>query len=150
MQRSAVSLLLAQLVFLLPGPASGQASLPDSAYYGKVIRSVNYRADSPLDRSHYDLYLPLKPGDTLTRSGVKSAIQALYEMGRFSQVAVSAAAAEDGDKLEFQLLLNYYFNDFQVAGDIDLGERSPTEVIPLPVGERFSDDRLEEAREAVL
>ncbi len=147
---SAVILILTPFVLILPEAAKAQGAPPDSAYFGKVIRSIRYRADGPLDRSRYDPYLPLKTGDTLTRSGVKEAIQILYNMGRFSQITVSAEFEDEGVNLQFNLLLNYYFNEFHLVGDVDLGGRSSWEVIPLPVGERFSQERLEDAREAVL
>ncbi len=130
--------------------AGAEDLLPDAALFGKTIRSVQYEADRPLDRSHYDRSIGLKPGDTLTRTGVKSAIQALYDTGSFSAIAVSAIPEGDGVQLRFRLTLSVLFNHFFISNNVDLGGRALTEAIPLPVGERFSTQKLEEARQAIL
>lgn len=122
----------------------------DSQAFGKVIHSIAYSADGPLERSHYDSYLGIKPGDTLTRVGIKNAIQALYDSGRFSQVAVDAVPEESGVQVRFNLLYNFYFNSFTVEGDVDLGGRFLSEVVPLPTGERLTKERLDQARKAIL
>ena len=132
--------------------ARGGDGLQDAAsgHFGKTIRSIDYEADRPLDRSHYDPYLGLRPGDPLTRTGVKRAIQSLYETGRFSQISVDAREDDGGVRVVFRLASNYYFNAFTLQGEVNLRGRAPWEVIPLPVGERFTADKLEAAREAVL
>ncbi len=147
-------LLACALICLAPYPARcrGDASVSgiDASAFGMVVKSVEYSADGPLDRSHYDPYLGIKPGDTLTRTGVKNAIQALYGSGRFSRIVVEAATGENGVEVRFDLSYNYYFNLFSVEGDVDLGGRSLWEVVSLPTGERFTTGRLEQARQAVL
>src|SRR5262249_56950996 len=50
-----------------------------SQYFGRIVRGIDYAADRPLDRTHYDPFLGLRPGDPLTRTAVKHAIQALYD-----------------------------------------------------------------------
>ena len=74
-------LLLLCLLPLFPAaptaawPQSGAAEAP---LFGRTIRSIGFDADGPLQRSHYDPYLGLRPGELLTRTGVKAAIQFLY------------------------------------------------------------------------
>ncbi len=115
--------------------------------FGKVIRQIDYSADPPLELSHYDL--PIKAGEVLTHTILKNAIQALYNSGRFSRITVDAVAEENGVRLRFDLRYNYYFNFFSLDGKLDLGGRSLWEVVPLPVGERFTDEKLEQARDSV-
>src|SRR5688572_23352440 len=122
----------------------------DSVYFGKVVRSIHYDADRPIDPSHYDPYLEIRTGDVLTRTALKTAIQSLYETGRFSSIVVDANLQDGGVTIRFKLRLNYYFNEFSVEGKVDLNGRSPSEVMSLPVGERFTTDKLEEARQTVL
>ncbi len=121
-----------------------------SALFGKIIRRIDYASDLPLMRSHYDPYLGMKPGDALTRTGVKGAIQFLYESGRFSAVGVEAAPAGDAVDIRFNLRHNYYFNKFLLDGNLDLQGRSLWEWMSLPIGQRFTESRLEEARQAVV
>ena len=148
-------------VFLIVSWMFGAALLPivaefpetaklDSALFGKTIRNIAYASDLPLDRSHYDPYIGIKPGDILTRTGVKGAIQFLYESGRFSSIDVEANPDGDAVDLLFSLRQNYYFNKFSVEGKVNLKGRSLWEVLPLPIGQRFTDGRLEEARQSVL
>jgi outer membrane protein assembly complex protein YaeT len=130
--------------------ASSEDFSPDADWFGKVIRTIEYAADGPLDRSHYDHCIGLKPGDTLTRTGLKAAIQALYDTGNFSDIAAEASTESDGVQLQFRLVLSTYFDRFIVPRSVDLAGRSPAEAMALPVGERFSAQKLEEASQAVL
>ncbi len=116
-------------------------------FFGRVVSGIDYVADRPLVRAHFDPMLGCGPGEVLTRTGLKAAIQALYDTGQFS--SISAFGEPDGDKvrLTFHLLLNYYFNRFLIEGEVDLGGRLPAEVMDLPVGARFTPERLEESRQ---
>ena len=147
-------LLTGALICLLVnlGAARGAASPLDldSEAFGKVIRSIVYSADGPLERSHYDSYLGIKPGDVLSRTGLRNAIQALYDSGRFSRITVDAVPEESGIQVRFNLRYNFYFNLFSLEGDVDLGGRALWEVVPLPTGEPFTMERLEQARKAML
>jgi outer membrane protein insertion porin family len=143
--------LFAILCILFPDFArAGEINAPESALFGKVIRAISFSADLPLDDSHYLPYIGIKPGDLLTRTGVKGTIQFLYGTGRFAQISVDAAPQADGVNLQFTLRCNYYFNKFSVHGDVDLRGRSLAEWVTLPVGQRFTNERLEEARQTVL
>jgi outer membrane protein insertion porin family len=127
-----------------------ESTVPDSALFGKVIRSIDYSSDPPLDRSHYDPYLGIKLGDVLTRTGVKEAIQFLYSCGRFSHVSVDGAPDGDAVNLRFILRQNYYFNKFFLEGDVNLKGRSLWEWVSLPIGQHFTEEKLEESRKAIL
>jgi outer membrane protein insertion porin family len=147
--------LLILIAFLCntAGPLSAESSGPDrvpSDLFGKIIQGIEYSSDLPLNRSHYDPYIGIKPGEELTRTGVKRAIQFLYESGRFSAVEVDAVPSGDSVGIVFRLRHNYYFNRFSLEGNLDLKGRSLWEWVSLPIGQRFTEIRLEEARQAVL
>ncbi|NWG12750.1 MAG: outer membrane protein assembly factor BamA [Acidobacteria bacterium] len=139
------SLLIASLNLPAPPARAGLQSGP----FGEVIRAIDYDADGPVVRQRYDSMIGLEVGQLLTRTGVRSAIQRLYETGRFDSIAVDAARTADGVRVLFRLRFSYYFNDFSVQGNLDTGGRSLTELVELPVGERYTRGRLEESREAV-
>jgi outer membrane protein insertion porin family len=141
-------LILSGLFLSVASAASEEAA--GAALFGRIIRNVEISADLPLNRSHYNPYLQIKPGDLLTRTGIKKAIQFLYETGRFAEVEVEATAEGDGVNVRFNLRHNYYFNNFAVSGDLDLKGRSLWEWISLPTGQRFTAEKMEEARRAVL
>ncbi len=147
--------LLTLIAFLCntAGPFSAESSGPGRVrpdLFGKIIQRIDYCSDLPLNRSHYDPYIGMKPGEALTRTGVKRAIQFLYESGRFSAVGVDAVPSGDSVAIVFRLLHNYYFNRFSLKGGPDLKGRSLWEWVSLPTGQRFTELRLEESRQAVL
>jgi outer membrane protein insertion porin family len=146
--------LLAAALARPPGAAGASpadASPADAAaYFGATIRAIDYAADRPIDRTRYDPFLPLRVGDTLTRTGVKNAIQAFYDSGRFARVVVEGVPEAGGVRVVLRLTSNTYFNTFSIEGDVSLGARAPWEVMTLPVGERFTVERLEAARQSML
>lgn len=123
---------------------------PDLALFGKKIGQISFSSDLPLDRSHYDPYLGIKSGDLLTRTGVKAAIQSLYDSGRFSQILVDASPSGELVNICFDLRHNYYFNRFSLEGDIKFRGRSLWEVVSLPIGQRFTKEKLEDSKQKVL
>jgi len=133
-------------------PSSGysqQRERPAAEYFGSALLGIEYDCDPPLRREHYDPLLGIHPGDLLTRTGLKGAIQALYDTGRFAEISLFAESEAGGVVLRFRLARNYYFNRFRIEGDVDLGGRFPAEVMPLPVGAPFSRAGLEQARREV-
>ena len=144
------ALLFFILLSIFHFPLFAESAEPETAQFGKTIRSIEFSSDVPLDRAHYDPYLGIKPGDLLTRTGVKSAIQFLYACGRFSSISVEALPAGDAVHLLFRLRHNYYFNKFSIEGDVDLKGRSLWEWVSLPTGQRITEEGLEQSRQAVL
>ncbi len=140
--------ILLQFLLLLSAPGFLRAEVGPQ-YFGQVIRRIDYRADHPLDRTRFDGVIGLKAGDTLTHSGLKGALQALYDTGRFSTIASEAVVEDSGIALTFSLTLNYYFNTFRIEGKVDLQGRYPSEMMDLPSGEPFRGEKLEQARQTV-
>lgn len=150
-RRKRILLLLCLLPLFPAAPAAAwpQSGAAEAPLFGRTIRSIGFDADGPLQRAHYDPYLGLRPGEPLTRTGVKAAIQFLYSCGRFSQVAVDARPSGDAVDVVFRLRHNYYFNRFSAEGDVDLKGRSLWEWVPLPIGQRFTAESLERSRQSV-
>jgi len=120
------------------------------ALFGRTIDRIEFVADQPVDENRYGPAIGLKPGDRITRSALKEAIQALYDTGRFSHISAHADVINQEVLLQFRLRLNYYFSRFFIEGRVDLDDRLPWEAISLPIGERFTDEGLESARLAVI
>jgi outer membrane protein insertion porin family len=140
-------------LMLVTGVMSARAETPEDTIgagaFGRPLHSVEFLSDQPFDRAHLEGVLPVKPGSLLTRTAVKASIQALYDTGRFSTITVEAVAGGQGIDLTFHVTLNFYFNNFSVEGAPKLGRRSLWELLKLPVGERFTLQRLEETRKGV-
>jgi outer membrane protein insertion porin family len=135
------------IISVLPGYAE-ELSNPKLTLFGKTIRHIDF--DPVLDRAHFDPYLGIKPGSMLTQTAVKAAIQFLYESGRFSEITVEAFPEGEEVNIRFKLRNNYYFNRFSIIGQVDLKGRSLGDLVSLPVGQRFTDEKLEESRHAIL
>ncbi len=118
--------------------------------FGRVVTGIEYAAAQPLDRAMYDRYLGVKPGDTLTRTAVKNAIQFLHDTGNFSSIILDAEQKGGGVRLLFRLEFHSSFDKFQMEGGVRLGGQSLSEALSLPVGERFTPEKLEAAQQAVL
>ena len=135
-------------------PATAADAENGAELFGKTIRKIEYLevdTNRPLDRTRYDRIVGLKEGrDKLTQTGLKNAIQVLYDAGSVSDISISAEPDGDEIRLQFHLRLSTYFNRFQISKGVDLGGRSVVEAVGLPVGERFSFSKLEEARQLVL
>ena len=86
------------VILMQQAMGAGQSPGPDSVLFGRAIHDIEYKADAPLERSHYDSFLPMKPGDVLTRTLVRQAIQKLYETGEFSDIGVDASPEMLSDK----------------------------------------------------
>jgi outer membrane protein insertion porin family len=148
-----ISVFACACVCLLLSPALRGAVDPTDVpaqFFGKVIRSIVYSADQPVDVAHLDPEKRIREGQPLSREWVKSAIQFLYESGRFAGIAVEALPEADGVRIQFHLRFNYYFNEFLINGKVDFGGRAGWEVLNLPTGQRFSPQALDEARKSVI
>jgi outer membrane protein insertion porin family len=146
-------LLYLAAVALASVPAPAQAA-QGAEYFGQRIGKIEFlEADSqrPLEHSRYDRSIGLKAGrDSLSRTGLKDAIQALYDTGSFSDISVTAQPEAEGLRLQFQVRLSTYFNRFSFSPGVDFEGRAPAEAIPLPVGKRFTLEELEKARLEVV
>jgi outer membrane protein insertion porin family len=147
---AAFSLLCLYFAFFVPIGKSTPSEKVDSSLWGKTIQRIEFSADLPLDRSQYAPHIGILPGDLLTRTSVKNAIRYLYDSGRFSYITVDAFPEGNAVFLHFHLRYNYYFNRFSIKGEVDLKGRYLWELVTLPTGQRFTEEKLEEARLAVL
>jgi outer membrane protein assembly factor BamA len=138
------------LALLVPAAA---AAAQDANALGKIIMQIEFLdQDTQWLLAHaryYDCTGLVEGRDRLTRTGLKAAVQALFDTGSFSDVAVTAVPHGSDIKLRFHLRLSTYFNRFFLTKGIDLGGKSAADAIGLPVGVRFSEGALEEARRAV-
>ena len=118
-------------LLLLPGVTFGQ-----QRFYGTRVNSLTLTG-AP---NQSDLQvIPLRAGDTITEEKVRTAIQALYDTGQYSFVAVDAEDAGGGTtKLDFQVRPFYFFSTFRMVPE-DLIERPLSGMLRLPYGERFSN-----------
>jgi len=121
------------LIFLLLLPV---VTFGQQRFYGTRVNSLTLTG--ALSQSDLQV-IPLRTGDIITEENVRAAIQALYDTGQYSFVAVDAQDAGGGTtKLEFQVRPFYFFSTFRLVPE-DLIDRSLSGLLRLPFGDRFSN-----------
>ena len=133
---------------LLALAASADAQSPNT-YLGKTISAVAIRGgdlDIPPDREKQHLERLPKPGDRLTRTALRKAVQSLYSTLEFSDVRVDAEPDGDRVKLTFVTSTNLFIGALKLEG----APRPPTEsqlinATKLEMGRLFSQDQLDTA-----
>lgn len=147
--------LAAALVLFLRGFA-GAADAAVPAASDPVISSVSFQVSSPFLISYEELtgHVKVRPGDPLTREGVRASIRGLYEKSAFREV--SALTRETNGKVD----LLFYLRPFPLVAEIEVAgaKRFTTAQIlsasrlkrGAPVGEKDLSDAEEAVRAFLL
>ena len=92
------------------------AAAPEQ-YEGRTIASIQFDpAKQFMPTDQLVALLPLRPGDTLSSSGVRDAIQRLYATGEYVDIAVDASLAASGVNLKFLTKPSYFVGHVGVSG----------------------------------
>ena len=151
MERSRyLPLLAAALLLLLRGSsAAADSSAPSSA--GPVISSISFQVSSPFLISYEELtgLIKVRPGDRLTREGIRASIRGLSEKSIFREV--SALTRETEGKVDLLFLLRPYplVAEIEVAG---AKRFTPAQIISasrLKRGAPVEEKDLSDAEEAI-
>src|SRR5262245_10847982 len=125
------------LVPLLWIPTLAFAQQP---FYGATASSIRLSegtSPSDLDR------VPIHVGDVITPENVRAGIKALFDTGLYRSVEVDAVPSASGTDLTFKVTPHYFFATFTLKPD-NLLERSLSTLLRLPVGQKFSETRVQE------
>lgn len=143
-------LLAAALLLFLRGSAAA-AEAPAPAVSGPVISSVSFQVSSPFLISYEELtgLVKVRPGDRLTRDGVRASIRGLYEKSIFREV--SAFTRETDGRVD----LLFYLRPFPLVAEIEVAgakRLAPAQIISasrLKRGSAVEEKDLADAEEAV-
>jgi outer membrane protein insertion porin family len=92
------------------------AAAPEQ-YEGRTIASIQFDpGKQPLPTDQLLNMLPLRPGDTLSNSSVREAIQRLYATGEYVDIAVDASLGTSGVSLKFLTKPSYFVGHVGVSG----------------------------------
>jgi outer membrane protein insertion porin family len=141
------------LVLCWPGLASNvwaQTPTDVSRLLGRTVTAIQVevegRADA--DPAIRDL-LEVAVGDLLRADAVRESVAHLFNLGRFEDVVVTAAADETGVRLVFGLTPRHPIDRIEFRGDLGLDRRTLERGVLEQFGDRPSAARLDAAREAV-
>jgi len=110
------------------------------SYYGTTASSIRLSEGanpSDLDR------IPIRVGDVISPENVRAGIKALFDTGLYRSVEVDAVASANGTDLTFKVTPHYFFATFALKPD-NLVERPLSTLLRLPVGQKYSDTRVQE------
>ena len=126
------------LLMLVPALAFAQQE-----YYGTTAVSVRISAEAdPTDLER----LPIRDGETITPKNVRDAIEVLFRTGRYRAVEVDATPSSNGTQLTFNVVPHYFFSTFNLDPP-KLLDRELSSLVLLPVGQKFSESRLQDVVE---
>ncbi len=115
-------ILVLLLALLIAAPSAAQQNESPNkqsinGYEGRIIDSIQFEpADQPLTEEELKQKLPIRPGSVLTGQAVKEAIQNLFATGRYSDLAVDAAASGSDVMLRFLTKPAYFVGRIAVLG----------------------------------
>ncbi|HEY5190354.1 MAG TPA: POTRA domain-containing protein, partial [Candidatus Deferrimicrobium sp.] len=143
-------LLAAALLLFFRGSSSAADPLAPAAS-GPVISSVSFQVSSPFLISYEELtgLAKVRPGDRLTREGVRASIRGLYEKSIFREV--SALTRETDGKVD----LLFYLRPLPLVAEIEVAGAkrvTPAQIISasrLKRGSAVEEKDLAGAEEAV-
>ena len=120
------------LIFFLLFPLTG---FGQQQFYGTQVSALSLSGAERQD----DLQLiPLRVGSTIDPANLRSAIQTLFDTGRYADISVDAVRELGGTRLTFLVRPHYYFSTFQLQPE-KLLDRSISGFFRLPIGERYSE-----------
>jgi outer membrane protein insertion porin family len=99
--------------------AFGQQTSP-TALEGRIITRVDFLPETqPITAAERDQLLLLRAGSPLRKQDVRATIQALYNTGRYRDLAVDAQADNEGVRIQIQAELTYFVSGINVEGEAD-------------------------------
>ncbi len=141
-------LLLASLIGVAVAQTPTNAEKVSAASYeGRVVGRIDYDpTDQPLPRAELDKLVPVHPGEKLKLSDVHTAIQNLYQTGRFSNISISAFNEGTTLVLNISTELAYFVGQITLRGV----EEPPNHgqlltASKLELGTPFEDNDMEQA-----
>jgi outer membrane protein insertion porin family len=135
------------LLSLLIGVALAQDAPSAASYEGRVIGRIDFDPpDQPLPRDVLDKLLPMHPGAPLKLADVHTAIQNLYQTGRYANISISAVNEGTTLVVNISTELSYFVGRVTLDGIAEPPNRGQlTTASKLELGKPFADNDMEQA-----
>ena len=126
--------------------------LDAAAYVGKTVSRIDFDpVDQPLPRAQLDKLVAIRPGKPLNLADVHTAIQNLYNTGRFANISISAFNENSTLVINISTELSYFVGRISLAGVADPPNRGQlTTASKLELGMPFEDNDMEQAVQNML
>ncbi|HEX4595331.1 MAG TPA: outer membrane protein assembly factor BamA, partial [Bryobacteraceae bacterium] len=121
-------------------------------YDGKTITGIQFDPEKqPLPTDQLIALLPLRPGEPLSSSGVRDAIQRLYATGEYVDIAVDATLGTSGVNLKFLTKPSFFVGHVGVTGVPEPPNEGQLVVATrLQLGAEYSEGDLNRAVEQLV
>ena len=119
---------------------------------GKTISQIVFDpANQPYPADTFEKILTIHPGDKLDLDGLHTAIQKMYETGRYSDVSIDGRADEHGGViLTISTQDTYFISGVSIDGVAEPPTRGQLETASkLELGTRFAEGDVEQATENI-
>src|ERR1700733_4581182 len=135
------------LVSLLIGVALVQETPPSAAYEGRIVGRIDFDPpDQPMPRDVLDKLVPMHPGAALKLADVHTAIQNLYQTGRFANISISAVNEGSTLVVNISTELSYFVARVTLEGVAEPPNRGQLNTASkLELGTPFADNDMEQA-----
>ena len=120
---------------------------PASDYQGRVVGRIDFDPpDQPIPRAQLDKLIPIHPGDRLKLSDVHTAIQNLYQTGRFANISISAFNEGTMLVLNISTELSYFVGQVTMDGVQEPPNKGQLSTASkLELGKPFEDNDMEQS-----
>ncbi len=137
------------LLSLLIGVALAPVAFAQDAraYEGRVVGRIDFDpVDQPIPRVQLDKLVPIHPGDRLKLDDVHTAIQSLYQTGRFANISISALNEGTTLVLHIATELSYFVGQVTINGVAEPPNKGQlTTASKLELGSPFENSDMEQA-----
>lgn len=137
MRRTAGAALAALVLSASPAPASPMAG---DGLWGRLVRSLAFRGDGPVDEKRMTSLTELEPGKLLTPGAVRLSMRNLFATRRFADLSVEAAPSGDGAAVVFRYVAAPRIARFSITKGIP-ARGSVLDAIGLGPGDPWEGDR---------
>jgi len=128
------------------GKQAPEGLTAESAYEGRIVRSIELRGVSEHDREHLLQLLTQKIGEPLDRNQIRDSIRVLFATGRFADIQAEVTLAEDGVNLAFATSPNFFVGAVDVEGaPARPNENQIVNASKFQLGELYTQDKLDRA-----
>jgi outer membrane protein assembly complex protein YaeT len=142
-----LSLMIGVAACAQDSPKDNGPKASADAYEGLVVGRIDFDPpDQPIPRAQLDKLIPIHPGDKLQLADVHTAIQNLYQTGRFANISISAFHEGTTLVLNVSTELSYFVGQVTIDGVQEPPNKGQlTTASKLELGKPFEDNDMEQA-----
>ncbi len=129
----------------LPGAARGQ----EASLYGRLVVSIAYRCDGPVEKGEVEKLVSIQTGRPLSETDTADTVRDLFATRRFADVRIEATAADGGVAVTIVLLRSFRVYPLRFQGRLGISRDELRRALPFFAGGIYSAAEVEEGAAAI-